>query len=127
MIEAGQQWDADVRLAFFAMSLSEGVAMDRLILVGVVVVVVGWHWFINVQSGGRARSPLWGAFTATAVAILFIVAGAVGYKLTHGIPFTHSLEWTGRVLWSEIAVGVGAGVAAIFFWRAGLRSIRTGR
>ena len=98
--------------------------MDRLILVGVVVVVVGWHWFINVQSGGRARSPLWGAFTATAVAILFIVAGAVGYKLTHGIPFTHGLEWTGRVLWSEIAVGVAAGVAAIFFWRAGLRSIR---
>jgi hypothetical protein len=99
--------------------------MDRLILVGVVVVVVGWHWFINVQSGGRARSPLWGAFTATAVAILFVVAGAVGYKLTHGVPFANRLEWTGRVLWSEIWVGAAAAVVAVFLWRAGLRSIRT--
>jgi hypothetical protein len=92
-----------------------------------VTVLALWQSFLHRQSGGRLRSPLWGAFTATAVAILFIVAGAAGYKLTHGIPFANRLEWTGRVLWSEIAVGAVVGAAAIFFWRAGLRSIRTDR
>jgi hypothetical protein len=71
------------------------------------------------------RSPLWGAFTATAVSILFIVAGGVGYKLTHGVPFTHSTEWTGQVLWSQIWVGAAAALLAVFLWRAGLRSLRS--
>ena len=97
------------------------------IFVGFVAVLAVWQTFVYRQSGGRIRSPLWGAFTATAVAILFVVAGAVGYKLTHGIPFTHRNEWTGQVLWSQIAVGAVAALVAVFLWRAGLRSIRAGR
>ena len=91
-----------------------------------VALLALWQSFLYRQSGGRLRSPLWGAFTATAASILFIVAGAVGYKLTHGVPFTNRSEWTGQVLWSQIAVGGVAAIVAVFLWRAGLRSIRTG-
>ena len=97
------------------------------IFLAFVAVLALWQSFVYRQSGGRLRSPLWGAFTATAVALLFVVAGVVGYKLTHGVPFTHRNEWTGQVLWSQIAVGGFAALVAAFLWRAGLRSIRTGR
>ena len=39
-------------------------------------------------SRGRTLSALWRAFTATAAAMLFVVVGAVGYTLWHGVPFT---------------------------------------
>jgi len=95
------------------------------IFVAFVAVLAVCQSFLYRQSRGRMRSPLWGAFTATAVAILFVVAGVVGYKLTHGVPFTHRAEWTGQVLWSQIWVGAAAALVAGFLWRAGLRSIRT--
>lgn len=97
------------------------------IFVAFVAVLALWQSFLYRQSGGRLRSPLWGAFTATAVAILFIVAGVVGYKLTHGVPFTHPDEWTGQVLWSQVGVGICAACLAIFLWRAGLRTLRAQR
>jgi hypothetical protein len=68
-------------------------------------------------------SPLWGAFTATAVAILFVVAGAGGYRLERGVPFTIA-AWSGTVLWSEIWGGIGVALIAIYLWRRGLRSLR---
>ena len=98
--------------------------MDRLILLAVPVVVIGWHWFIRQKTGGRRRSPLWGAFTATFVAVLFTVAGMMGYEINHGVPFTIASDWTGQVLWSEIALGAAVGLAALYLWRVGLRQLR---
>jgi hypothetical protein len=99
--------------------------MERVVpLLVIVGSITAWYWFLHKQSNGRSTSPLWGAFTATAVSILFVVAGALGYKLSHGIPFTLSTAWTGRVLWSEIWVGLGAAIIASCLWRVGLRSIR---
>lgn len=86
--------------------------------------VIAWHWFFDRKSAGGTRSPLWGAFTATLVAILFVTAGLTGYELKHGVPFTIQDAWSGRVLWAEIWVGAAVGVLAVFLWRAGLRSIR---
>jgi hypothetical protein len=97
------------------------IVLSLLVLLGL------WGRFLHATSAGRASSPLWGAFTATAVAILFVVAGTVGYKLDHGVPFTISTAWSGRVLWSEIWVGAGAALVAVYLWRVGLRSLRTSR
>ena len=98
--------------------------MDGLILLAVAAFVIGWHWFVHAKSGGRSRSPLWGAFTATFFAILFVVAGAVGYELNHGVPFTIASAWAGRVLWSQIGVGAAIAVVAVYLWRVGLRQLR---
>ncbi len=99
--------------------------MERLTLLAVPVVVIGWHWFIHQKTGGRSRSPLWGAFTATFVALLFTVAGVMGYEINHGVPFTIPSAWMGRVLWSEIALGAAVGLVAACLWRVGLRQLRS--
>ena len=82
------------------------------------------HWFVYRRSHGRSLSPLWGAFTATAVAVLFLVAGALGYRLEGGVPFAIAAAWSGTVLWSEIWVGIGAALIAAYLWHRGLRSLR---
>jgi len=102
--------------------------MERIVailaLTALLAFVGAWHWFLYRRSGGRTWSPLWGAFTATAVAILFVVAGALGYRLERGVPFTIAAAWSGQVLWSQIWVGTGMAVLAIYLWRRGLRSLR---
>jgi len=102
--------------------------MERIVailaLAALLAFVAAWHWFVYRRSHGRSLSPLWGAFTATAVAILFVVAGALGYRLERGVPFTITAAWSGTVLSSEIWVGIGAGLIAIYLWNRGLRSLR---
>ena len=99
--------------------------MERLPpLLVVVGLLVAWYWFVEKKSGARSRTPLWGAFSTTSAAILFLVAGTVGYKLNHGVPFTIRDAWSGQVIWSEIWVGAGLALIAIYLWRAGLRSLR---
>jgi hypothetical protein len=95
-----------------------------LALAAVLAFVAAWHWLLYRRSRGRTWSPLWGAFTATAVAILFVVAGALGYRLEGGVPFTIAAAWSGTVLWSEIWVGIGVALIAVYLWRRGLRSLR---
>jgi hypothetical protein len=100
--------------------------MERVLpILALVAFGVAWHWFLHKKSGGRSRSPLWGAFTATAVAILFLVAGAAGYKLSHGVPFTIGSAWTDQVIWSEIWVGAGVALIAVYLWRLGVQSLRS--
>jgi hypothetical protein len=102
--------------------------MERIVailaLAALVAFVAAWHWLLYRRSRGRTSSSLWGAFTATAVAMLFVVAGALGYRLEGGVPFTIATAWSGTVLWSEIWVGTGVALIAIYFWRRGLRSLR---
>jgi succinate dehydrogenase hydrophobic anchor subunit len=96
----------------------EGV-LPLLIL---AAVLVAWQWLVPASS--RRRSPLWGAFTATALAILFLTAGTAGYELSHGVPFTSSGAWTGNVIWSQIWMGAAIALVAAHLWRLGLQSIR---
>ncbi len=94
-----------------------------LALAAVLAFVAAWHWLLYRRSRGRTWSPLWGAFTATAAAILFVVSGALGYRLERGVPFTIAAAWSDTVLWSEIWLGICAGLIAIYLWRRGLRSL----
>ena len=95
------------------------------IVVALVAVAVLWHWLMYRQSNGRTHRPLWMAFSTTTLALLFVTAGAAGYRLSHGVPFTNPSAWTGAIIWSQIAIGVCAALFAAYFWRLGLRSLRT--
>ena len=102
--------------------------MERIVAIlafaALLACVAAWHWFVYRRSHGRSLSPLWGAFTATAVAVLFVVAGASGYRLQGGVPFTIAAGWSGTVLWSEIWVGIGTALIAAYLWHRGLCSLR---
>lgn len=100
--------------------------MDRVIpVLAVVAFLAVWTFLLHKRSGGRTWSPLWGAFTATAAAILFVVAGAVGYRLNHGVPFMNRAAWSDQVIWSQIWVGIGVALIAVYLWRLGVRSLRS--
>lgn len=102
--------------------------MQQVVAVlALVAFLAAWQWFLYKRTGGRVWSPLWNAFSATAAAILFLVAGALGYQLTNGVPFTVRTAWSGKVIWSEIWIGTAAAVLAVFLWRLGLRSLRGAR
>jgi drug/metabolite transporter (DMT)-like permease len=99
--------------------------MDRAIPILVIVaLVLGWNFLIYKQSGGRLWNPLWMAFSLTAVAVISVGAGAIGYTLDRHDRFVAHTAWTGHVIWSEIATGFVAGLVALYFWRRGLRRIR---
>jgi hypothetical protein len=99
--------------------------MDGAIPVLVIIaLVVGWNFFIYKQSGGRMWNPLWMAFSATAVAVLHVGAGAIGYTLNRHQRFVAHTPWTGHVIWSEIGIGLLAGLVAVYCWRQGLQRIR---
>jgi hypothetical protein len=99
--------------------------MDRLIpIIVVIAAVTSWRWFEQVLTGGRARSPLWMAFSMTAVSAVYLVSGLIGYTLDRHDRFVARTAWAGDVIWSEVAVGSAIALVAVFFWRKGLRAIR---
>jgi hypothetical protein len=99
--------------------------MDRVIPVLVIVaIVLGWNGLIYKQSAGRMWNPLWIAFTLTGLAVLNVVAGAIGYTLDRHDRFVAHSAWAGHVIWSQIEVGILAGLGALYFWRKGLQGIR---
>lgn len=89
-----------------------------------VAVIVGWAWLLDRGSGGRLWSPLWMAFGATTIAILYIVAGIIGYTLSRNDRFIAGTPWIGGVIWWEIIVGISLGVVAAALWRKSIRSLR---
>lgn len=98
--------------------------MDRVVpVLAIVALVVGWHTFIYKQSGGRMWRPLWIAFSATAVAMLFMTAGAIGYTLDRHDRFVAHTAWTGHVIWSQVTAGLVFALVAAFFWRRAFRRV----
>lgn len=89
----------------------------------VVAFVAAWAWFQQQRSGGRAWSPLWLAFSATALAALFLGGGTIGYMLSRRARFIAGTSWSETVLWWEVGVGVALIPVAVYFWRRGLRSL----
>ncbi len=98
--------------------------MDRVIpILAFVALVAAWHLFLYRQSGGRTWNPLWMAFSATVAAVVFLVAGTIGYTLDRHDRFVAHTAWTGGVIWWEIGVGLGAALLAVYLWRKGLQRI----
>jgi len=99
--------------------------MDRVIPVLLVLaLVLGWNVLIYKQSAGRMWHPLWIAFSLTALAVISVGAGAIGYTLDRHDRFVAHTAWAGHVIWSEIAVGCFTGLLALYFWRKGLQRVR---
>ncbi len=98
--------------------------MDSVPVLTFVALLAAWNIFLYKRSGGRAWSPLWMAFSTTAAAVLFLVAGTIGYTLSRHDRFVADTAWAGGVIWWEIGVGLGAAILAAYFWRKGLQRIR---
>ena len=96
-----------------------------LVVPAIIVLIVAWHRALYRRTGGRSMGPLWGAFNATLGSLLFLISGAVGYKMSHGLPFANRAAWTGTIVWPEIWAGVALALVAAVLWRFGLRSLRT--
>jgi len=97
--------------------------MDRLLPVLTVLASgVAWTWFLYRRSGRRMWKPLWLAFSASALALLFVVAGVIGYRLDPHDRFIAGSAWAHAVIWWEVGVGLGVLPLAAFFWRNDLQN-----
>lgn len=97
--------------------------MDRLAALAVVAFLAAWAWFLHKRSRGRQWSPLWLAFSTTAAAALFIVAGSIGYTLSRHERFRAGSAWSETVIWWEVVVGIALVPLAVYFWRRGVHSL----
>jgi hypothetical protein len=96
--------------------------MTRLLaLLVMIAFVAGWTWLVFRTSGRRMWTPLWMAFSTTALAALFIGAGAIGYTLSKRARFQAGTAWTREVIWLQVCVGLALVPLAVFLWRKGLR------
>ena len=101
--------------------------MERAVIVlALLAFLAAWNLFLYKQSGRRAWSPLWMAFSATFAAILFIGAGSAGYTLDRFIldRFVTGTAWSDSVIWWQVWVGLAVLPVAAYLWRRGLRSLR---
>src|SRR4051794_17145460 len=76
-----------------------------LAVVAVLAAVIGWQVFVVKLSGRPWWNPLWMAFTLTTVALLYTIAGVVGYTLPYHNPFITHGQWTGHIVWSRVEFG----------------------
>ena len=65
------------------------------------------------------------AFTITAVALFYGVAGALGYVVPRHNPFIDSpAVWVGHVVWRQVAwAAIGLLISSVFWWQ-GLKRLR---
>jgi hypothetical protein len=96
-----------------------------LIVAALLTFGVGWHYFIYRLSGRPWWNPLWMAFTLTAVALLYGVAGLLGYDVPRHNPFIdHPAVWVGHVVWPQVVLGSIALVASAPLWWFGLKRLQ---
>ena len=100
--------------------------MSQIIaLLAIVAMVAGGALFQHRISRGRMWSPLWIAFSTTTGAILFLVSGISGDVLDHHDRFVTGKSWSDVVSWTQIDLGFALLIVAAYFWRKGLRSLKT--
>src|SRR3954470_452301 len=80
----------------------------------VLAVLFAWTRFLYRQSVDR---PLWMAFSATAAAVIFGIAGLSGYTLDRHDRFINHTSWVGHVIWPQVWIGLVAGAIAVYFMR----------
>jgi hypothetical protein len=49
--------------------------------------------------------------------LLFLVTGAIGYRLQHGGPLSGDARWAGRPILSQVALGTGLLILSAFWYR----------
>lgn len=100
--------------------------MDPVVPYIVLIAAGGaWHYYFYKESGGRTHRPLWMAFSATALSIIFLAAGTTGFLLSPHDRFVSHTSWTGSIVWWELEAGLGLAILAAFLWRLGLRDLKT--
>ena len=94
-------------------------ALVLLSLTALVAAVAYWHH----RSEPRMRSPLWGAFSVTALVIMLLVTGSVGHRLDRRARFFAGASEADGVIWSQVGIGVALMPLAAYLWRRGLRDL----
>lgn len=74
---------------------------------------------------GRRMTPLGYAFTFTTAAAWFIVTGLIGYRLDKRLGLFSDARWSDDVIWWQVWMGLPFACLAVYFWRRGLRDIRS--
>ena len=95
--------------------------IDSVALAAAVIAVI----FVSVIVSSRKhtqRSTFQGAFGATTMAILCFVTGTLGLRLDKQDLWVRVTR-TGRVQWTDLAVGAALSMYAFYFWRKALRSL----
>ena len=62
-----------------------------------------------------------GAYSAGALGLFFLWAGAAGYQVSRGARF-HAGAWSGDVIWWQVWVGLVLCPVAVYLWRRAMRS-----
>jgi hypothetical protein len=92
-------------------------------IAGLLVLGIGWH-FVYSRSGRPWWNPLWMAFTLTAVALLYLVAGFIGYEVPRHNPFIDSpAVWVGQVVWPQVVFSSIMLLISGPLWWLGLRRL----
>jgi hypothetical protein len=95
-----------------------------VIFVGLTACVVGWNFFTYKVSGRPWRNPLWMAFSLTAVALLYGIAGFIGYAVPLDNPFiSQPAAWVGHIVWAQVAMASVMGLISVLPWRQGLKGL----
>jgi succinate dehydrogenase hydrophobic anchor subunit len=88
-----------------------------ILLLTIALVVVASVWW-------RPKPrPFDAAFGATAAALLFLVAGTIGFTIEKNNWSFITVTRSDAVVWWEIFYGLVALVFAVYFWRKGLRTL----
>ena len=75
------------------------------------------------QYRDRRWSPIWGAFTATTVSAVYLIAGFSGYHLERRARFFSDAAWSNGIIWWEVGAGAAVMPIALYFWRRGAAEI----
>lgn len=93
-------------------------------IAGLLALIFGGGYVLQKRSGRPMWNPLWAAFTLTAVALLYGIAGLIGYVVPRHNPYIgHHPVWVGHVVWPQVTWASGALLASVFFWWHGLRRL----
>jgi succinate dehydrogenase hydrophobic anchor subunit len=100
----------------------------RYLFVGAVIAVLfTWWWHFHTWSNSprarRARSPLWLGFSASAAAMMFLIAGMIGFNLSKRARFFDGTAWADGVIWWQVASGLALLPVAIYLLRRGVREL----
>lgn len=68
-------------------------------------------------------SPPWLAFMTTALSVVFLIAGSIGYFLDKRERFFAGSAWSETVIWWQVGVGIVLVPIAAYFWRRGAADI----
>ena len=61
------------------------------------------------------------AFSTTSAALLFLVAGSVGFRLDRHTVLLSGTRWSDTVIWWEVGWGAMFAGLAVIFWRLAIR------